>query len=372
LDSTGCLMTKRDYYEVLEVERSASSDQIKKAYRKLALKYHPDRNPGDKQAEDKFKEAAEAYEVLSNGEKRQLYDRFGHAGLQQTGFTGFRDFDDIFSSFGDIFEEFFGFGSGRGRSQGVRRGADLRYDLTIDFMDAFHGKEMEVEVTKHEFCDACGGSGCKDGAQPAVCSTCGGRGQVTRSQGFFSISTTCPSCQGSGTVITDPCPACHGRGRAPKTKKLALKIPPGVDTGARLRLQGEGEPGELGGPPGDLYVFLEVEEHEFFRRQGDDIIVAVPIGYSLAVLGGELEVPTLEGTDTLTVPKGTASGQDFRLPRKGMPRLRGRGRGDLVVVVYIDVPAKVSAEQEDILRKLAEIEGSNVKPKKKSLFSRNK
>jgi len=365
-------MTKRDYYEVLEVTRTAGSDEIKKSYRKLALKYHPDRNRGDKDAEEMFKEAAEAYEVLSDPEKRELYDRFGHAGLQQTGFQGFRDFDDIFSSFGDIFEEFFGFGARGARRSRARRGADLRVDVAVAFMDAAFGKETEIEVSRHEPCDECRGTGTKGGAQPSVCHTCGGRGQVTRSQGFFSISTTCPTCQGSGTVIQDPCLKCHGVGRVLIKKKLALRIPAGVDTGSRLRLHGEGEQGDPGAPAGDLYVFIHVEPHETFRRQNDDLIVGVPITYSLAALGGEIEIPTLDGTDHFAVPSGTQSGQDFRILGKGIPHLRGRGRGDLVVVVYIETPKKVSKEQEDILRRLAELEGAKVTPHKRGLFSRKK
>jgi molecular chaperone DnaJ len=365
-------MTKRDYYEILGVGRSATEDEIKKAYRALALKHHPDRNQGDKESEEKFKEAAEAYEILRDPEKRQLYDRFGHEGLQQTGFKGFRDFDDIFSSFGDIFEEFFGFGSRGSRRNAVRRGADLRYDLTIDFMDAAFGKETEIEVSKHETCSKCSGLGAKEGSRPEACPTCNGRGQVTRSQGFFTISTTCPKCQGSGTVITDPCEKCHGTGRVLMTRKLALKIPAGVDTGSRLRLQGEGDPGEFGAPSGDLYVFLHVKPHEQFRRQEDDVIVAIPISYSLAVLGGDVQIPTLDGTESFTVPKGTQSGQDFRISGKGIAHLRGRGRGDLIVYVYIETPRKVSKEEEALLRQLAQIEGAKVAPQKKSLFSRGK
>ncbi|HMK35599.1 MAG TPA: molecular chaperone DnaJ [Desulfomonilaceae bacterium] len=364
-------MTKRDYYEVLGVERNASGDEIKKSYRKLALQYHPDRNPGDKAAEENFKEAAEAYEVLSDAEKKQLYDRFGHAGLQQTGFQGFRDFDDIFSSFGDIFEEFFGFGARGSHRSSVRRGADLRYDLTIDFMVAAFGKETEIEVSRHEPCEECAGLGTREGTRPAVCSTCGGRGQVTRSQGFFSISTTCPTCQGSGTVITDPCRKCRGVGRVLIRKKLALKIPAGVDTGSRLRLQGEGEPGDHGADPGDLYVFIRVQPHETFRRQNDDVIVAVPIAYSLAALGGEIDVPTLDGSENLHIPHGTQSGQDFRISGKGIPHLRGRGRGDLIAVVYIETPRRVGKEEEELLRRLAELEGAKITPKKRGFFSRS-
>lgn len=365
-------MTKRDYYEILGVAQNAGPDEIKKSYRKLALRYHPDRNRGDKDAEEMFKEAAEAYEVLSDPEKKQLYDRFGHAGLQQTGFQGFRDFDDIFSSFGDIFEEFFGFGARGARRSRARRGADLRVDISIDFMEAATGKETEIEVSRHEPCDECHGTGTKGGAQPSVCPTCGGRGQVTRSQGFFSISTTCPTCQGSGTVIKDPCLKCRGVGRVLIKKKLSLRIPAGVDTGSRLRLHGEGEHGEPGAPQGDLYVFIHVEPHEVFRRQDDDVIVGVPIPYSLAALGGEIEIPTLDGSEHFEVPASTQSGQDFRIHSKGIPHLRGRGCGDLVVVVYIETPKRVSKEHEDILRRLAELEGAKVTPEKRGFFSRKR
>lgn len=361
-------MAKRDYYEVLGIQKNADSNTIKKAYRKLALQYHPDRNKGDIEAEEKFKEASEAYEVLKDAQKRQLYDQFGHAGLQQSGYQGFNNFDDIFSSFGDIFEEFFGFGGGRGPRP--RRGADLRYDVTIDFMDAVKGKEMEVEVDRLEECGICKGSGTKEGKTPEICATCGGRGQVTRSQGFFSISSTCPACHGAGQVIKDPCDSCHGAGKVSKPKKLSFRIPPGVETGSRLRLQGEGEPGEMGGPTGDLYVFIRVKEHELFRRSGDDVIVAAAMTYSQAVLGGTITIPTLDGDESFTVPKGTQSGQEFRLPSKGMARLRGRGKGDLIVVTYIETPNKVGKEEEDLLRRLAELEGVEIAPKKRSIFSR--
>lgn len=363
-------MTKRDYYEVLEISKTSGAEEIKKAYRKQALRYHPDRNKGDKEAEEMFKEAAEAYEVLSDPDKKQMYDRFGHAGLQQQGYSGFRDFDDIFTSFGDIFEEFFGFGGGRRRNV-VRRGADLRYDLTIDFMDAAFGKEMEIDVTRRELCRVCGGLGTKEGARPATCPTCGGRGQVTRSQGFFSISTTCPKCQGSGTIITDPCTECHGHGRTLISKKLSLKIPAGVDNDSRLRLSGEGEPGDLGAPPGDLYVFISVRPHDVFKRQDDDVIVAVPIAYSLAVLGGAIQIPTLEGPEEFSVPENTQSGQDFRIRGKGVTHLRSRGRGDLIIFVYIETPKIISKEHEELLRRLAEIEGARVPEKKRGLFSKS-
>jgi molecular chaperone DnaJ len=365
-------MTKRDYYEVLEVARSATADEIKKSYRKLALQFHPDRNPGNHEAEDKFKEAAEAYEVLSDQEKRQLYDRFGHAGLQQAGYSGVRDFDDIFSSFGDIFEEFFGLGARRGNRHRPRRGADLRYDLTISFMDAVFGKETEIEIPRHEPCNDCHGTGSHEGASPSVCGTCGGRGQIVRSQGFFSISTTCPTCQGSGTVITNPCKKCHGVGRTLVTRRLALKIPAGVETGSRLRLQSEGEPGEPGGQPGDLYVVIHQESHEVFRRQSDDVIVTVPIAYSLAALGGTIEIPSLEGPEKLDIPAATQAGQDFRVSGRGIPHLRGRGRGDLIVVVYIETPKSLSKEMDQVLRQLAELEGVKVTPEKKGFFARRR
>jgi len=365
-------MTKRDYYQVLEIERIASPEEIKKAYRRMALQYHPDRNRGNKEAEERFKEAAEAYEVLSDPQKRDLYDRFGHAGLQQTGFTGFRDFDDIFSSFGDIFEEFFGFGSRGSRGSRVRKGADLRKDIEIDFMDAAFGKELEVDVSKPEVCDECRGAGTRGGAKPDVCATCGGRGQVIRSQGFFSISTTCPTCRGRGTTISDPCPACRGVGQTLKTKKLSLKIPGGVETGSRLRLPGEGEPSDGGGPAGDLYVFIRVADHETFQRHGDDVVIEVPLPYTLATIGGQIEIPTLEGPEVLTIPRGTQPGHQFRMHGKGIPHLRGRGRGDLIAVVYLDVPKKLTPEQEDLVRQLADLEGTEVSPKKRRLFSRNK
>jgi molecular chaperone DnaJ len=365
-------MTKRDYYDVLGVSKGSGAEEIKKAYRKQALQYHPDRNKGDKDAEEKFKEAAEAYEVLSDVEKRKIYDRFGHDGLQQQGFTGFRNFDDIFSSFGDIFEEFFGFGGGRSRMNRVRKGADLRLDLTIDFLDAAFGKETEIEISKHEPCELCHGLGTRGGSPPSVCSTCGGRGQVTRSQGFFSISTTCPTCQGAGTVVTDPCEKCRGVGRVLISKKLSLKIPPGVESGSRLRLNGEGESGDAGAPPGDLYVYLNVKPHETFKREGDNVIVLTPISFPVAALGGQIEVPTLEGNEMIQIPKGTQAGQDFRIPGKGIPHLRGRGRGDLISVVYIQTPKELGQEQEDLLRQLAQLEGSNVTPKKRGFFSRKK
>jgi molecular chaperone DnaJ len=349
-------MARRDYYEILGVGRNAGEEEIKRSYRQLAMKYHPDKNPGDKEAEEQFKEASEAYEVLRDPEKRDIYDRFGHEGLRGTGFTGFRGFEDIFSTFGDIFEDFFGFGTTRRGRTMARSGDDLRYDLTISFLDAAFGKETNIEMPTVTRCDHCGGSGAEPGTFPSTCPTCRGRGQVTRTQGFFSISTTCPDCQGEGEVIHTPCTECRGQKRVRKRKSLALKIPPGVETGSRLRLRGEGEEGERGGPPGDLYVVIHVEPHEFFGRDGDDITCQIPISFPQAAIGGEVEVPTLNGTRELTIPKGTQSGQLFRLKGEGFYHMRGYGRGDEIVQVIVKTPAKLTKRQEELLREFATIE----------------
>ncbi|RLB03667.1 MAG: molecular chaperone DnaJ [Deltaproteobacteria bacterium] len=348
-------MAKRDYYEILGVPRNASEEEIKKAYRRMALKYHPDRNPGDKEAEEKFKEASEAYEVLRDPKKREIYDFYGHEGLKGTGFTGFRGFDDIFSSFSDIFEEFFGF-SPRSSRRGASPGADLRYDLKITLLDAAFGKETEIEVLKRGRCEVCNGTGAQPGSTPQVCPHCYGRGQISRSHGFFTISTTCSYCHGEGRVITTPCKACGGQGWVKKRKKVSLRIPPGVDTGSRLRLRGEGEEGERGGPPGDLYVIIHVEPHEFFEREGDDIICRVPIPFTMAALGGEIEVPTLDGTKRIQIPRGTQPGEIFRLKGEGIPHLNGRGRGDQIIQILVQVPQKLSKEQERLLREFASLE----------------
>jgi molecular chaperone DnaJ len=349
---------KADYYDILGVDRNASSEEIKKNYRKLAMQYHPDKNPGDKTAEEKFKEAAEAYEVLSDPEKRDIYNRYGHEGLSGTGFRGFTGFEDIFSSFGDIFEDIFGFSSGRTRSRTApRQGADLRYDLSIKFMDAAFGIVTDIDLEKFERCTVCGGTGATPGTEAEVCSTCQGRGQVTQRTGFFSISTTCPNCRGAGSVIKNPCRECRGTGKAKVQKKVQLKIPPGVETGSRLRLRGEGEDGEFGGPRGDLYVFIYVEPHEYFERKGDDIFCKTPISITQAALGATIRVATLNGDEKIKVPKGTQHGKIFKLKGKGFPHLRGFGKGDQIVQTMVEVPTHLSRKEEKLLKEFAKLRG---------------
>ncbi len=348
-------MEEKDYYKILGVSRDATEEEIKKSYRRTAMQFHPDRNPGNKEAEEKFKIASEAYEVLRDPEKRQLYDRYGIEGLKGTGFTGFRGFEDIFTTFGDIFEDFFGFGRQGRRTPRPQAGADLRYDLKISFSEAAFGKEVEIELPKTAVCEACRGSGAKPGTHPAQCPDCRGTGQVTRSQGFFTISTACPQCRGEGRIIQHPCKECRGLGRVKKSRKLQVNIPPGVDTGSKLRIRGEGEPGERGGPAGDLYVFLFVETHEFFTRQGDDIICQIPISLTQAALGTEIEVPTLNGKRILAVPRGTDNGEFFRLRGEGFPRLRTHGKGDEIVQIVVKTPKNLTKRQEEILREFEEI-----------------
>jgi len=343
-------MEIKDYYKILDVSKDASGDEIKKSYRKVAMQHHPDRNPGNKEAEEKFKIASEAYEVLRDPEKRQIYDRYGIEGLRGTGFTGFRGFDDIFSSFGDIFEDFFGFGTTRRRKTAGRPGADLRYDMKVSFEEAAFGKETDIEIAKRVLCETCSGTGAQPGTHPSNCPACRGTGQVTRSQGFFTISTPCSQCNGEGKIISFPCTECRGIGTVKKNRKLHIVIPAGVDTGSRLRLRGEGEEGARGGPPGDLFIFLYVEPHEFFAREGDDILCQLPISFPQATLGTEVEMPTLNGKKKLTIPKGTESGEVFRVKGEGFPRVRSHSRGDLMVQVIVKTPKNLSREQEEILR----------------------
>jgi len=363
------MTTKRDYYEVLGVSRDADDDQIKSNYRKLALKYHPDRNPGDKEAEENFKEAAEAYEVLRDSQKRSIYDQYGHEGLQGTGFSGFRGFEDIFSSFGDIFEDFFGFGTGRRNRTAARRGSDLRYDLSISFMDAAFGVETEIEIEKLESCEACEGAGCEPGTSPENCNHCGGSGQISRSQGFFSIRTTCPYCRGEGRKITHPCEECRGTGQVERKKKVSVKMPAGVDTGSRLRLTGEGESGTRGGPPGDLYIYVHVEPHEFFKRNNNDVICQIPISFVQATLGDDITVPTLNGDKELHIPKGTQPGEVFRFRGEGIPSLRGYGRGDQIIQVMVKTPTGITKKQEALLKDFAALESKKLSSKLKKMFS---
>lgn len=360
---------KRCYYEILGVERDASSDQLKASYRKLALKYHPDRNPGDKEAEERFKEAAEAYEVLQDPEKRNVYDQYGHEGLSGTGFSGFRGFDDIFSSFGDIFEEFFGFGGSRrrgGRRQA--RGSDLRYDMGLEFMEAAFGAEKEITIKKAEACEECNGSGCEAGTSPQVCQYCQGTGQATTRQGFFTVRTTCPACRGQGRTIENPCPGCNGAGLVEKEKRVTVRIPAGVDNGSRLRLTGEGEGAPHGGVPGDLYVFLYVEPHDFFQRQGNDVVCQVPISFVQAALGATIQVRTLEGETSLKIKKGTQPGDLATLPELGIPSLRGNGRGDQVIQFLVKTPTNLSKKQESLLQEFAKQEENKITNKIKRVL----
>ena len=345
-----------DYYETLGVSSSASQAEIKKSYRKIAMKYHPDRNPGDTEAEEKFKAATEAYEVLSNDEKRQIYDRYGAEGLKNSGYGGPGSAEDIFSNFGDIFEDLFGFGGGRSsrqRKDGPVSGADLRYDLSISFMEAVHGVEKEVEITRPDTCWTCEGTGLRPGYQARTCSTCNGQGQVLRSQGFFRLSSTCPQCHGAGEIITDPCQDCGGNGLVNRKKKISLKIPAGVDTGARMRLGGEGQGGRRGGPSGDLYVIIHVEDHEFFEREGHDIYCTVPITMVQAALGDEIDIPTIHGEKSVTVRKGTQHGDTITLKGQGVPHLRGHGRGDMIISFSVRIPTSLTGRQEELLREFA-------------------
>jgi len=351
-------MSKRDYYDVLGISSAADQEEIKKAYRKLAMKYHPDRNPGDNEAEDRFKEAAEAYEVLRDGEKREIYDRFGHEGLAGTGFRGFSGFEDIFSSFGDIFEDFFGFGARGGRRTRARKGNSLRYNLELSLEEAFSGKEQEITFKRWAACEACGASGMAAGSDLRTCATCQGRGQIYRSQGFFQISTACPACQGEGRIMTDPCGDCKGSGKVRVDRKITLKIPPGVDTGSQLRLQGEGEPGDFGGPPGDLFVVIHCKEHEFFKRDGSHLICEIPVSFVQAALGNTISIPLLgeEKSYDLKIPGGTQPGEILTLPGLGMPTLQGGRRGDLFARIQVRIPTKLTARQRELLEKLADAE----------------
>ena len=361
---------KRDYYEILDVSVEVDDGELKKKYRKLAMRYHPDRNPGDKAAEDKFKEAAEAYEVLKDPKKRQIYNQYGHKGLEGAGFSGTGGFDDIFSNFGDIFEDFFGFGGGRKRSQNMaQKGADLRYDLTIDFMDAAFGIDKRIEIEKAESCDECGGNGCKSGTKPEVCSKCHGTGQFSQSQGFFTVKTVCPYCNGQGRRIGSPCNKCRGQGKVNVRRTMSVKIPAGVDTGSRIRLTGEGGDGVRNGPKGDLYVFISVKKHKFFQRNNTDIVCIVEISFVQAILGDVISIPTLKGEKDLKIPSGTQYGDTLRLRGEGVPSLRSKYPGDQIIQIDIKIPKKVSKKQEKLLKDYKKADSEKLSNKLKNLFN---
>jgi molecular chaperone DnaJ len=364
--------SQTDYYEVLGIARDASADQIKSAYRKAALKWHPDRNPEKKQeAEENFRQASEAYSVLSDPQKRSVYDRFGHAGLGGRGFEAGGFNSSIFEEFQDIFGDFFGFdqafggGGRRGRGSRGQRGADLRYDMSLSFEEAATGVSTKIRISRHENCQTCHGTGAKPGSGMVACRTCGGRGQMSYQQGFFSITRTCPACQGTGQVIREACADCRGQGRLERERVLEVGVPAGVDSGTRLRMAGHGQPGTNGGPAGDLYIFLEVKEHPFFERRGADLYCTIPVSFPQAALGATIKVPTLQGEEELKIPEGTQSGQMFRIKGKGLPNPHG-GRGDLYVNIRVVIPSKLSREQRRLLDQLGQSIKVENKPAERS------
>jgi len=370
-------MAKRDYYDVLGVDKGASADQIKSAYRKQAVKYHPDKNKGDKAAEDKFKEASEAYHVLSNSERKQNYDNFGHAAFENGGGgrSGFGNFD-FSNHFSDIFEDFFGEGFGGGGRKSRRsnnRGSDLRYDLSISLEEAYTGKKQDIKFSTSEKCDTCSGSGSKPGHDAGSCSMCGGHGQVRSSQGFFTVQQTCPQCSGSGEMITNPCGSCGGQGKKQASKRLSVTIPKGVDDGTRIRLAGKGEAGSRGANNGDLYLFINVYSHDLFKRSEENLFFECPISIADAALGSSIEIPTIDGGKAkIKIPSGTQSGKQFRLKGKGMPLMRGSGTGDLYVQVNTEVPVSLNKEQKELLEKFREIENEKSNPSIKKFFQKAK
>ena len=369
-------MAKRDYYDVLGVNKSATPDQIKSAYRKLAVKHHPDKNKGDKAAEEKFKEASEAYHVLSNGERKQSYDNFGHAAFENGGGGrgGFGNFD-FSNSFSDIFEDFFGegFGGGRRSRRSNNRGSDLRYDLSITLEEAYTGKKQDIKFSTSEKCDTCKGSGSKPGHDAGSCSMCGGNGQVRSNQGFFTVQQTCPQCSGSGEEITNPCTSCSGQGKQQASKRLSVSIPKGVDDGTRIRLAGKGEAGSRAAGSGDLYLFINVYSHDLFKRSDENLFFECPISIADAALGTSIEIPTIDGGKAkIKIPSGTQSGKQFRLKGKGMPYMRGSGIGDLYVQVNTEVPISLNKEQKELLEKFREIENEKSNPSIKKFFQKAK
>lgn len=373
---------KMDYYEVLSVQRTASDGEIKAAYRKLAMQYHPDRNPNNPEAEDKFKAGSEAYAVLSDAEKRAAYDRFGHNAFGGGAGAGGNPFGggaspfqqgDLGDIFGDLFGEMFNMGNARGgRGSRVQRGRDLKFDMRLEFEEAVFGVEREITIRRSEPCDDCHGTGSENSKQPETCQQCGGRGQIRSQQGFFSVARTCPICSGTGQVVRNPCRTCNGDGRVSREHNVLVKVPAGVETDTRIRYSGEGDSGRFGGPSGDLYVVLDVKPHKFFEREGDDLHCVVPISFPQAALGADLEIPGLEGSETLRVPEGTQSGKEFRLRAKGVPHLNSIGKGDLVVEVRVQTPSKLNKQQKDLMRQLSETMTVENVPQSRGLFEKVK
>lgn len=368
---------KRDYYEVLGVPRTATKDEIKKAYRKLAMQYHPDKNPGNKEAEAKFKEASHAADILLDDQKRAMYDRMGHAAEQggmggggfSGGFTG--DFGDLGDIFGDIFGDILGGQRGRGRRRSrAQAGDDLQTEMTVTFEEAAFGVEKEISISRSVTCETCHGSGAKKGSGPVTCDMCNGHGEVRRQQGFFTIAQPCPKCHGTGQVIKDACETCGGRGRTKKREKLSVKVPAGIDEGQRLKLSGQGDSGINGGPAGDLYVLIHIQEHEFFKRDEYDVLCEVPISFSQAALGTEIEVPTLSGRVSVKIPEGTQSGQKMKLRNKGITKLGGYGFGDQIITIHVETPTKLTKEQRELFKQLAELEQTSTNPMTKGFFER--
>src|SRR6185312_14701683 len=364
-------MAKRDYYEVLEVTRSASDGEIKSSFRKLAMKWHPDKNPGDQDCEHRFKEINEAYDVLKDGQRRAAYDRFGHAAFEQSGGAGFGA--DFTSAFHDIFDDLFGMGGRRGRTSGRERGADLRYNLEITLEEAYGGKAAQIRIPTSVTCEACSGSGAKPGTKPKTCPMCAGQGKVRHAQGFFTLERTCPNCQGRGQSIDSPCTSCTGSGRVMRERTLSVTIPPGVEDGTRIRLAGEGEAGVRGGPSGDLYIFLSLGSHQFFQREGADLHCRVPVSLVTATLGGEFEVPTIDGGKTrVKVPEGMQTGRRFRLQAKGMPVLRSRQFGDMYVQVVVETPQKLTKRQRELLLEFDRLSSTETQPESSGFFGKVK
>ncbi|MCC7211033.1 MAG: molecular chaperone DnaJ [Candidatus Brocadia sp.] len=368
---------EEDFYKILGVDKNASGEEIKKAYRKIALKYHPDRNPGNKEAEQIFKKAAEAYGVLGDPDKKKKYDQFGIDGLKGTGAPGYSTFEDIFDAFGDIFgggsifEDFFG--GGRARGKAARKGASLKCDIEVDFKDVAAGVEKKIELTKREICDVCRGTGAREGTSSVNCPYCRGKGEVQQSQGFFTLRTTCPKCHGAGKIIESPCTKCSGSGRYPKKSIISIQVPPGVEDSTRLRLTGQGEPGENGAPAGDLYCDIHVKPHPIFKRQGDDVLCEVPVPFAQAALGCTIDVPTLTSNIIqVKIPRGTQNNEIVPIRGEGFPNLHGYGKGNLLVQVIVEVPTKMSQRQEELLREFAELEKKNVSPRQKKFFEKMK